>query len=194
MALRVLRCVNRLGHVSLDVFAALWRKDHIFWNFRGSAHKSRVDKMRCLQLQSNGIVDARSKCTFVLLGYSTLFDNMFVSLRVLNTFLCPRQALFSSVSLCMLSLPLCYLLCLSTGCFLCLLHVHTWSKDVWSNGMTSQAQQKWTRMQARRHKSKNGNVQQIRRPSLPKRFSLSLSLSLSLSAFSLESCIRVPSP
>ena len=58
----------------------------------------------------------------------SLFDSMFV---------CPCLALFASVSLCMLFMPLYYLLCSPVSCFLHLLHVHAWSEDAWSEGMTS---------------------------------------------------------
>ena len=42
---------------------------------------------------------------------------------------------FDSFSFSMLSL--CLFLCLSTGLFLLLLHVHVWSMDTWSKGVTS---------------------------------------------------------
>ena len=92
---------------------------------------------------------------------------------VLNIFVCPHLAFFASVSPCMLSLPHYYPLYLSTGYSLCFLHVHAWSK-----GTTSLARATRVRMQVRRCKPKNGNVQNIRRPSLPDWFSLSLSSSL----------------
>ena len=41
--------LNGLCHVNLDVSVALWRKDNI-WNFRGTTHKTRANKIRCLQL------------------------------------------------------------------------------------------------------------------------------------------------
>ena len=116
------------------------------------------------------------KPTFVFLGCPLLFDNMFV---------CPRSAPFDSLSFSMLSF---YLFPLS-------LHVHAWSMDTWSKGATSQAQVKraWMqtrreRMQAKRCKPTKGNVQQIRRSSLPKW----LYLSPSLLASYLEHCIKVP--
>ena len=100
-----------------------------------------------------------------------LFDNMLV---------CPRLALFDSLSFCMLSFQL--FLYFSIGLFPLSFHVHTWRKDGRSKGATSKMQAKWVRMQARRCKPKMGNVQQIRRPSLLEQFPPSLSLL----AFSLE--------
>ena len=57
-----------------------------------------------------------------------LFDSMFV---------CPHLALFDSVPLYMFSMPLYYLICSFSGCFLHFLHVHAWSEYAWSDGMTS---------------------------------------------------------
>ena len=60
-----------------------------------------------------------------------VWQYVFLPFRVLSMFVFPPFG-----SLHMLSLPLCYLLCVSAGCFLCLLHVHAQSKDTWSEGMT----------------------------------------------------------
>ena len=84
-------------------------------------------------LQSNGTMDTRSKPTFVLLGHpfcliTCLFAPVWLSF-------------FGSFSFNMLSL--CLFLCFSAGLFLLLLHVHTWSMDTWSKGVTSLAQAKY---------------------------------------------------
>ena len=77
-------------------------------------------------LQSNGIMDTRSKPTIVLLGHHLLFDNMFV---------CPHLAPFDSLTFSMISFYL--FLCLFASLFLLSLHVHTWSMDTWSKGAIS---------------------------------------------------------
>ena len=46
----MLRSLNRSCHVNLDAFATPWRKVYIFWNFQSPACKSRVEKIRYLQL------------------------------------------------------------------------------------------------------------------------------------------------
>ena len=132
-------CFFAFLHVCLHVHArvlACLCYEASFLLSRTSSHPSLIHKtsspfwefclMACVSsiLQSNGTMGIRSKPTFVLLGQPLLFDNMFV---------CPHLALFVSVSLCMLSLSLCYLF----ACSLCLLHVHLWSKDAWSDGTTS---------------------------------------------------------
>ena len=130
-------------------------------------------------LQSNGGMDTRSKPTYVLLGHPLLFDSMLFALfTCLACFVCLRQALLVSVFFACSPYFPCFFLCLSVDLFLLSLHVHGWSIGTWSKGATSQAQVKMARMQARRHKPKKGNVQQIRRPNLLKQFSLSLSSSL----------------
>ena len=58
-----------------------------------------------------------------------------------NMLVCPHLASFASLSFSMLSFYL--LLFLFVGLFLLLLHVHTWSMDTWSKGVTSLAQAKY---------------------------------------------------
>ena len=97
-------------------------------------------------LQSNGTMDTRSKPTFVFLGH-LLFDNMLVCPFIcLACFVCPCLALFVSMFFACSPYLLYFFLCLSAGLSPCLLHAHTWSKDAWSEGTTSQAQAKRARM------------------------------------------------
>ena len=51
----MLRCLNELCHINLDVFEAPWRKDNIFEIFESPTRKSRVDKIKCLYQQSQSL-------------------------------------------------------------------------------------------------------------------------------------------
>ena len=129
-------------------------------------------------------MNTQSKPTFVLLGHPLLFDNMHVCpFLCLACFVCPRLALSVSMFLACSLYPFCFFLCLVVGFFPCLLHRH-----VWSEGMTSQVQKKRAKIQVRRSKPKQGNVQQIGGLAFPSGYVL---LSPSLSLFSRVS-IRVP--
>ena len=80
-----------------------------------------------LVLHSHWTMDTRSKSTFVLLRHPPFF--------FYNMLVCPHLASFASLSFSMLSFYL--LLFLFVGLFLLLLHVHIWSMDTWSKGVTS---------------------------------------------------------
>ena len=75
----------------------------------------------------------------------------------------PPFGIFSQLVSSMLSFYL--FLWLFAGLFLWSLHVHAWSENAWSQGMTSQTQAKRARIQARRCKPTKSNVQQITGPS-----------------------------
>ena len=109
-----------------------------------------------------------------------LITCLFAPFICLARFVFPRLALFVSVFLACSPFFPCF--------FLFSLHVHPWSMDTQSKGVTSQAQAKKARMHARRCKPTKGNVQQIKGP-IPYKAVFSFFLFLSL--FS-RSCIKVP--
>ena len=89
-------------------------------------------------LQSNGTMDARSKPTFFLLGHPPFFDNMLVCPFIcLACFFCPHLALFVNMSFACFPYIFCFFLCLVASLFPCLLRVHAWIEDAWSEGTTS---------------------------------------------------------
>ena len=106
--------------------------------------------------------------------HSSLTDTTFCSFSCLFVFLliCLLSYFFAchayhacllyafSYALCIFSFH-----CLSAGFLFLPLHVHTWSEDIWSQGMVSQSQAKRVRMQACRYKL-SGSVQQIQEFSL----------------------------
>ena len=108
-------------------------------------------------------MDTRSKPIFVLIGHPLLFDNMLVFPFIcFACFVYPHLALFVSMVFACSPYLLCFFLCLFAGLLPYLLHVHAWSEETWSEGMTSYCQQKGQRCMQEDVKPKKGNVQQIR--------------------------------
>ena len=118
-------------------------------------------------LQSHGTMDARSKPTFFPLRTPLSFDNMLVCLVWPSLLVCHFACFLSS----------CFLVCLLVSCFFCHCMCTLGARMLGARMQILRCKLKG-QMQARRHKPKKGNVQQIGGLASLSGSSLSLSLFL----------------
>ena len=118
-------------------------------------------------LQSHGTMDARSKPTFFPLRTPLSFDNMLVCLVWPSLLVCHFACFLSS----------CFLVCLLVSCFFCHCMCTLGARMLGERMQILRCKLKG-QMQARRHKPKKGNVQQIGGLASLSGSSLSLSLFL----------------